>query len=582
MTLIDALSARGTRLVNLWHARRATKGRAATALVSQPEPKSIGSFARGRQLVAGNCLFAGHLIETEGRLIWEITPPDAAFADEIHGFAWLDDLAAVGDAAARNLAQQWLIGWMDRYGTGSGPGWTPDLAGRRLFRWTSHAMMLLRGLEPDASEQMFRSLSQQTLFVSRRWQAASPGLPRFEALMGLVYACLSLSGLETHIAPARKALAAECERQIDATGGIATRNPEHLLEILSLLTWAAEALEEGAMPVEDSHRNAIQQIAATLRVLRHADGGLARFHGGGRGLEGRLDQALALAGAPVTMTETTAMGYARLSGGRSTVILDAAVPPQGPSSAHAHASTLAFELTSGRRPLIVNCGAGTSFGVDWQRAGRATPSHSTLGLAGVSSAQLGPQGQERGHLRELLVGGPQTVPYQLSQGVKGARFEGGHDGYLARFGLTHVRQLELTADGRALDGEDTLAALEPADQKRFDKVLDARALDGVPFFIRFHLHADVDVALDMGGNAVSLALKSGEIWVFRHDGSAALSLEPSVYLEKGRLRPRASQQIVLSAKAVTYATRVRWSLAKAQDTPNSIRDVLRDNPALPD
>ena len=59
------------------------------------------------------------------------------------------------------------------------------------------------------------------------------------------------------------------------------------------------------------------------------------------------------------------------------------------------------------------------------------------------------------------------------------------------------------------------------------------------FAIRFHLHPDVDATLDMGGTAVSMALRSGEIWVFRHDGAAELALEASVYLEKGRLKPRA-------------------------------------------
>jgi hypothetical protein len=29
-----------------------------------------------------------------------------------------------------------------------------------------------------------------------------------------------------------------------------------------------------------------------------------------------------------------------------------------------------------------------------------------------------------------------------------------------------------------------------------------------------------------------------------------------------------------------YATRIRWSLAKAQDTPISIRDLNRDDPDL--
>ncbi|HKL45089.1 MAG TPA: heparinase, partial [Roseovarius sp.] len=54
---------------------------------------------------------------------------------------------------------------------------------------------------------------------------------------------------------------------------------------------------------------------------------------------------------------------------------------------------------------------------------------------------------------------------------------------------------------------------------------------------------------------------------------AALSLQPSVYLEKTRLKPRATKQIVLSGRALGYATRMRWSLAKAQDTPVGIRDV---------
>ena len=40
------------------------------------------------------------------------------------------------------------------------------------------------------------------------------------------------------------------------------------------------------------------------------------------------------------------------------------------------------------------------------------------------------------------------------------------------------------------------------------------------------------------------------------------------------------KQIVLSGRAMDYATRIRWSLAKAQDTPISIRDLNRDDPDL--
>jgi uncharacterized heparinase superfamily protein len=301
--------------------------------------------------------------------------------------------------------------------------------------------------------------------------------------------------------------------------------------------------------------------------LRHADGSLARFHSGGRGIEGRLDQALAAAGGRAAAHVGFSMGFARLSAGRSTVIIDVAAPPPG---ARAHAATLGFELTSGRRPVIVNCGSGRSFGSDWQSAGRATPSHSTLCIEGVSSSRLGAGTDIFAQTARM------TACHQLQgegeQGVYAA-----HDGWGLTHGLTHARTLTLSADGRHLDGDDRLSATNPAARQRFEAIIARTGLYGLRFAIRFHLHPDVDATLDMGGNAISLALKSGEIWVFRYEGRAKLLLQPSVYLERGRLKPRPTEQIVLESHTADLETRIGWTLAKAQDTPTAIRDLGRDD-----
>ena len=271
------------------------------------------------------------------------------------------------------------------------------------------------------------------------------------------------------------------------------------------------------------------------------------------------------------------MGFCRVSHGRTSVIIDAAKPPRVDASANAHASTLAFELTSGRRPVIVNCGSGATFGKSWRRAGRATPSHSTLGIEGLSSSRLGTAGAISDREAELLVDAPRDVRFERADVENGTRVVVGHDGYLASHGLTHVRTLHLGMDGRALKGEDVLVAFDATDRKKFDLAFDKSKLRGIPFSVRFHLHPDVDATLDMNGTAVSMALKSGEIWIFRARGEATLALEQSVYLEKSRLSPRATKQIVLSGAAMEYATRVNWSLAKAQETPSAVRDYAMDD-----
>jgi len=548
--------------------------------VSQPEPRSIGHFAKGKQLIAGNYLFAGFLMsETPGKVLWDLDIPAASFAEELHGFVWLDDLAAVGDVEARTLAQAWTFDWIGRYGRGSGPGWSPDLTGRRLIRWINHALFLLTG-QGEASPPFFQALGRQTRFLARRWSSTTPGLPRIEALTGLIYAGLSLTGMERHVPVAIAALGRACEAQIDPKGGLSTRNPEELLEIFTLLNWAALALREAGQAPASAHEAAVARAAPVLRTLRHSDGGLARFHGGGLGLEGRLDAALAASGVKAEATMEEAMGYTRQAAGRTTVIMDAAPPPKGKASHDAHASTLGFELTSGRRPLVVSCGSGAAFGEEWRRAGRATPSHSTMALEGYSSSRLGPARLMSGRSREFLTDMPSEVLKERRLTDFAIRQQASHDGWRMTHGLVHVRTLELTHDGRGLAGEDLLVALNARDKARFDAALDEVELQGLAFTIRFHLHPDVDATQDMGGAAISLALKSGEIWVFRHDGQARLSLDPSVYLERGRLKPRGAEQIVLTGRALGETTRVRWSLAKAQETPLSVRDIRRDDPLM--
>ena len=554
----------------VWRALRAP---AARGFTHPPEPRCTGTPERGRDILGGRLALADGVLEAPGRAPWRLEAPTPAFAEALHGFLWLDDLAALGDAPARAQAREWTEAWIARHGRGRPPGWSAGVLATRLMRWIDHGPFLLSGAGPRFRRRFLRLLGRQVVVLARRWSLAPPGQARIAALATLIRTLTALEGVAGNPDTALAALGRESRLRIDEGGGVASRNPEELLNILTDLTGTSQDLSEAGRQTPKEVVAAIMRAAPTLRALRHADGTLARFHGGGRGAPGAVDRALADSGVRGAPRGGLAMGYARLVSGRVSVIADAAPPPAGRASAGAHASTLAFELTSGRRPVIVSAGAGDSFGAEWRRAGRATQSHSTLAIEGHSSARIGERRRVGGRLIEPLVAAPHEVEANPRRAGGGPMLSAWHDGYAVSHGLIHGRTLMLAERGRRLMGEDTLASPSQAARRAFEAALARGSGEGVGFAIHFHLHPDVEAEIDVARSTVSLAVRSGEIWLFRFSGPAQLSLEASVYLARDRPRPCPTRQIVLASWLHHPPVRIGWTLAKAGDTPQGIRDL---------
>ncbi|MDO5642657.1 MAG: heparinase II/III family protein, partial [Paracoccus sp. (in: a-proteobacteria)] len=418
----------------------------------RPEPRCLGAAMRGQQILDGVLPLTGGGITGDpfGQPLG-----DGERAAELHGFGWLDDLAALGSTGGRARAQALVLGWIAAHpevpaappaGPGADPAWRADVTGRRLMRWIFHAGQIMPGLGRADAQPVFDSLHAQLNFLTRT--EAAPGLPRIEALAACAIAAMMLKGATGQAAPALAALDDALEDSIHQ-GVMRARCPESALSCLTLLGWVQATADEAGVALPAGIPAAIADIAPVLRALRHADGSLPRFHGSGRGAPGRLDHSLRAAHGPALTLGGHAMGFARLARSRATVVLDAAAPPAGPAAAQAHASTLGIEFTSARHPIVVSCGSGRMFGPAWARASRATACHSTLSLTGLSSAKLLPA-DSHGHERLTL------LPQKVWAGVCDARGDlmppdapppparqpetilAGHDAWAGTHGLTHL------------------------------------------------------------------------------------------------------------------------------------------------
>ncbi len=508
------------------------------SFLCHPEPRAIGSFQRGEQLLAGQFIIGGEKLDAANGSLWSLQPPNDRFLQDLHSFSWLDDLAAVGGGAARKQAQAWMLEWIDAFGQGTGLGWHPALAGRRVINWCSHAMFLLKGLSPKQSTAVFKSLGRQVNFLSNNWKATPQGLEKFQALTGMVYAGLSLEGCEYALRPALKGLAGECHVWIDADGSIPSRNPGELAGIFTLLTWLSKLLEATGRAADPAITSAMERIAPGLRALRFGHGELARFHGGSLGAEGQLDQALADSGIRSTQPLARFMGYERLSAGRLVVIMDAAAPAQ---SANAHCSLLGFELAIGQQQMLVNAGPAPDLSPRWAKACAHAAAHNALTVEGQGPAALSPVVKRAQDQNSVWLS------------VISAGFAQSH-------GLQHERRLLIGANGRQFSGEDRLSPASPPPPASHPSDQLMRPLRGKTFMLHFHLHPDLTV--EKQEHSLQLILPNETRWIFRQEGGLTC-LEDSIYLDQSHIAPHATKQIVVIGRTLDYVGAIRWSFTKA-------------------
>ncbi len=569
---LKALGARlarpGDGLRNRVRASRAKLGSKPEVAETLPEPPLAGDADRGQRMIAGHFpALRGFELAVGSGSLWDMPLPEGPIGGRVEAarqsFAWLDDLAALGTKAARGLAQSWTFDWIRHYGSGSGPGWTPESAGLRAMAWSAHAAMLTQGVDQGGQDRFWRALAGQGRYLALAWEEAPEGLARLRALAALVWI--------GRVLPARDQvtridlLGAAAATFIDADGAVPSRAPEDLAEALTLLTWTARLIGESGTPAAASHLAAIARGVPVIRALRFGGGQLARFHGGGPGEPERLDLALAELRLGAQAKPRLPMGYARLTGGRVVLVMDGAAPPSGAAALHAHAASLAFEMSDGRQPIVVNAGPGQYFGREWAHLCRQTAAASTVEVDGRSSARIEARDFAARTFGERLEEGPTLVSVRQAQDATGMWLLATQDGYVASHGLLHERRIFVDMRGREARGEEILTVTDARAQARFDR---AATKGPVTIAARFHLHPSIRAELDEYRQTVTLTPPAGDPWLFRAAGGL-VEVEDSVWFDPAEARPTATKQVVVRAEVVEYLGQITWSFGRVAEAPRA-------------
>ncbi|HLH49563.1 MAG TPA: heparinase II/III family protein [Roseiarcus sp.] len=508
-----------------------------------------------RDIYAGIFALAGRTGVAHGRSPFEIPPPSRGWAEALHGFGWLRDLAAADTALSRANAQALIEDWLNvgaRKGFAVEPAIIndPRVAARRLMSWLSHSPVILENADRAFYRRFARSVGGQAAPIERALAGGLKGEARLLAAIALTQTGLSLENSPALLRRASRLLAAELTRQILADGGHVSRNPRVLVDALLDLLPTRQAFAARGLSPPEPLLNAIDRMTPILRMFRHVDGALANFNGMGVSEPETLATLLAYGDPGAAIMDAPYSGYQRLEAGGSIAIVDVGKPPPWQFAQESHAGCLSFEFSSDAHRIIVNCGAPPPDMSEARIAARATAAHSTLVVADHSSCRFAaPTGLEA-FAQGAALQGPSLVEAKRGADEDWLRVDAVHDGYAKTFGVAHHRMLALARDGAQLCGEDRLA---PSGK--------AQAAGETPIAARFHLHPDVAAESEGDVAAAMLVTPSGQVWRFEA-GGRDIAIEESIFFAAPG-RPRRSSQLVVHAR-IAEAAPIVWSLTRAE------------------
>ena len=350
----------------------------------------------------------------------------------LHYFDWLREVAA-----SRRVADDavWLDRWIADNPVGHGVGWEPYPLSRRIVNWIVWLHTIGTG-----NEARLHSLATQARQLTRSVEYHLLGNHLFANAKALVFAGAFFSGAEADRwrAQGLALLARQLPEQILADGAHFELSPmyhalvlEDVLDLIGLAAVYPDVLAEPARSLELVGTAA--RMSVWLRSILHPDGDIPYFNDAALGMAATpaqlfacaLERGVGLADetrqhkcaearSPVAQRQADAAtrsnanagehaGAKRFSGARCVVLQPSGyavltAPPLhlifdcgrvGPDylPGHAHADTLAFELSVGRERLISNSGTSTYEAGperDWERS---TPAHATVAVDGKNSAE---------------------------------------------------------------------------------------------------------------------------------------------------------------------------------------------------
>ena len=174
---------------------------------------------------------------------WMINTPSSEVDNCLHGFDWLNDLAALGNNKSQRLVKRWMNLWYDFHGNGNVASWGPEMTALRTINIAKNWVFVEKSLQSNVSFY-FKTLKRQQFYLSRIEKKMTSGLAKARVLFALFLLCILYQESKGKTVKILVKFQANIRKSVRRDYGVRSRNPEELAEFFFLLSETLQQIEK--------------------------------------------------------------------------------------------------------------------------------------------------------------------------------------------------------------------------------------------------------------------------------------------------------------------------------------------------
>ena len=491
-----------------------------------------GDADNGYQILEGYISFYGETVFFKHSL-WGNNGASQTWNNELHSFCWIRDLRAVGSNKARIFSRKLVVDWITKFKNWDKLSWRSDILSKRICFLLENFSFYCSSAEEELQEIVIKSLSKQSKHLISYALSDIKGFERIFCVKAIIIASLSFRPLQKYLDLGCNLALNEIDRQITTEGLHKQKSPKIHLEFLQVLIDIRNFFSLSKKQIPKKINETISKMAAFLKFYRHGDGSLATFNNSTPVSKFFVDQILLRSNSKIKVPDScNILGLHRISENKITVLMDAG----NPSKESLYAGSLSFELSFGKKIIIVNSGSPHIQNKKWAEAMKSSAAHTTLTIDDINSSDIFFEKGKKGRIAKVW-------SKKYNDG-KSHWIESSHNGYKEIFGLIHNRKIHIDTSNKLIRGQDSLIRT-PGYYKKKPKLCQ----------IRFHIHPEVEVNGTSGRKKVVLRLNDGEGWEFICS-DPIIHIKESIYLGLKNTAKRNSH--ILLKDKVTPDKKIKW------------------------